>query len=278
MKRGPRLVVLTIALVTQACAVHRNESNDPRDFRRLLSDLEQQQKIGIVWTGGPYKYEYNWGGGSAEDPSDDEVARVAQAIAREFRVYPAGFLRSSGLEGIVLVRNLQVTEDGGSRGAAGYIFDGRFFVDVPSAARAIDAGTRVRFIHHVIWHQLDERAGTMWKDPEWTTLNPAGFEYGVHSRGGVHETRAGSGSLANEFPGFLNLYSTGNLPDDKAEVFAYLMVIPVGMDERSRQDQYLRRKVELVRARLSALDRRFDAGFWNRLRVDSDDAARYGVR
>jgi hypothetical protein len=177
---------------------------------------------------------------------------------------------------VVLVRDLEVTEDGGTRGAAGYIFDGRFFLDVPSAARAIETGTRVRFIHHVIWHQLDERAGTMWTDPEWIALNPAGFEYGVHSRGGVHETRGGAGSLTTEFPGFLNLYSTGNLPDDKAEVFAYLMVIPAWIEDRSRQDTHLRDKVELVRARLSALDRRFDADFWRRIMADSDEAMRYG--
>jgi hypothetical protein len=263
------IAALAVMLVAQ-----RAES---ADFRRTLAELAQQQKIGISWTGGPYRYEYSWGGGTAADPSEAEVASVAQAIAREFRAYPAGFLRDSGFRGVVLVRDLRVTEDGGTRGAAGYIFEGRFFLDVPSAARAIEAGTRVRFIHHVIWHQLDERAGTMWKDPEWTALNPPGFEYGVHSRGGVHETRVGAGSLTRRFPGFLNLYSTGNLPDDKAEVFAYLMVIPGWMQQRANEDAHLRGKIGLIQARLAALDRRFDAGFWRQIRAEGDDPARYGL-
>ncbi|HEY8507624.1 MAG TPA: hypothetical protein VIL32_04645 [Steroidobacteraceae bacterium] len=266
-------VAVATMLLVQAC---RATPHDEQDFRSVLSALAREQSIEVTWTGGPYKFEYEWGGGTAADPSEEEVAQVAQAVARELRLYPSGFLRKSGFNGIVLVRDLEVTEDGGTRGAAGYIFEGRFFLDVPSAARAIQAGQRVRFIHHVIWHQLDEQAGTMWKDPEWTALNPPGFEYGVHSRGGVHEKRAGAGDLSGQFPGFLNLYSTGNLPDDKAEVFAWLMVIPVWLEQRTREDTYLRNKVQLIRARLEALDPRFDAGFWSRIYAESDAAHRYG--
>lgn len=245
------------------------------DFRGLLAEVARRQRVDVVWTGGPYRYSYEWGGGSAEDPSEDDVARVAALIVRELRQYPDGFLRRAGVNGIVLVRDLFVKEDGGARGAAAYIFENRLFLDVPLADRAIQAGTRVRFIHHLIWHWLDERAGTMWKDPEWEALNPPNFEYGVYSRGGVHETRAGSGALSIDYPGFLNLYSTGNLPDDKAEVYAYLMVIHSWVGDRSRQDQYLRRKVAVIKARLAALDPNFDDDFWNRIDADSDDAARY---
>ena len=240
--------------------------------------MARRQQVDVVWTGGPYLYEYEWGGGSAEDPSEDDVARVAASIGRELGLYPDGFLRRAGLEGIVLVRDLFVEEDGGARGAAAYIFENRLFLNVPSADQAVQAGTRVRFIHHIIWHRLDERAGTMWTDPEWEALNPPDFEYGVYSRGGVHETRAGSGSLSVDYPGFLNLYSTGNLPDDKAEVYAYLMVIHSWLAERSRQDQYLRRKVAVIKARLAALDTNFGDDFWNRIDTDSDDAAHYGAR
>jgi hypothetical protein len=240
--------------------------------------VAKRQRVDVVWTGGPYRYKYVSSGGSAEDPSNDEVAQVAASIARELRQYPDGFLRNSGLNAVVLVQDLFVEEDGGARGAAAYIFEDRLFLDVPMAARAIQAGTRVKFIHHIIWHRLDERAGTMWQDPEWVALNPPEFEYGVYSRGGVHESRAGSGSLITDYPGFLNLYSTGNLPDDKAEVYAYLMVIHSWVRERCRQDAYLRRKVDAIKARLASLDPTFDNRFWNRIDADLDDAARYGTR
>jgi hypothetical protein len=241
-----------------------------------LEEAARRQGVGITWTDGPYRYAYDWGGGSAANPSAEEVARVAAFLARELRLYPDGFLRSAGLTDVVLVRDLFVEEDGGARGAAAYIFEDRFFLDVPLAERAVQAGTRVRFIHHLLWHRLDERAGTMWNDPVWEALNPPDFDYGIHSRGGVHETRAGSGSLSIEYPGFLNLYSTGNLPDDKAEVYAYLMVIHSWVTERSRRDEHLRRKVAEIKARLAALDANFDDRFWDRLDADSDDAARYG--
>jgi hypothetical protein len=257
---------------------NRTDVEGQADFKSLLAEVASRQRVDVVWTGGPYRYAYDWGGGSAADPAEADVARVTAALARELRQYPDGFLRRAGVEGIVLVRDLFVEEDGGARGAAAYVFENRLFLDVPLADRAVQAGTRVRFIHHLIWHWLDERAGTMWQDPEWEALNPPGFEYGVYSRGGVHETRAGSGSLTMDYPGFLNLYSTGNLPDDKAEVYAYLMVIHSWLAERSRQDPFLRGKVAVIKARLAALDPGFDDDFWNRIHADSDDAARYGPR
>lgn len=256
----------------------QSDAHVEADFRELLAEVARRQQVDIVWTGGPYRYNYDWGGGSAEDPTEDDVARVAAFVVRELRLYPEGFLRRAGLSGIVLVRDLFVKEDGGARGAAAYIFENRFFLDVPNADRAIQAGTRPRFIHHLIWHRLDERAATMWNDLEWEALNPPNFEYGVYSRGGVHETRAGSGSLSTDYPGFLNLYSTGNLPDDKAEVYAYLMVVHSWVEARTHQDQYLRRKVAVIKARLAALDANFDRDFWSRIDADSDDAARYGAR
>jgi len=173
------------------------------------------------------------------------------------------------------VQNLHVTEEGDSRGAAGYIFDGRFFIDLPYAKQAIDSGTRVRFIHHVLWHQLDERAGTLWNDPEWTALNPADFRYGVYSKGGVHEKRQGTGRLVTEIPGFLNLYSTGNVPDDKAEVFAYLVVLHSWMQQRANVDPYLRNKIRLIKSRFAALSADFSDAFWSSVDASSDDAGNY---
>jgi hypothetical protein len=231
----------------------------------------------VLWTGGPYHYRYDWGGGSAVDPFEHEVARVASAIARELLLYPDGFLERAALRAVVLVRDLYVSEEGAGRSAAAYIFEDRLFLDVPSAARAIERGARVRFVHHIIWHRLDERAGAMWQDPEWIAVNPAGFEYGVHSRGGVHEVRTGAGNLSTQYPGFLNLYSTGNLPDDKAEAFAYLMVIPAWVQKRARQDPFLARKISIVKSRLAALDREFDDDFWKRIDAASDDASHYGA-
>jgi hypothetical protein len=294
-KSGASLIgLVTTLIIAQSCsagaesprtrpssaAVQAEQTNSglPSNFRDLLADVGRRQRVDVVYTGGPYRYNYEQSGGSAEDPSPDDVARAAAAIARELQLYPEGFLRRAGLNGIVLVRDLVVKEEGVARPASAYIFENRLFLDVPLAYRAIQAGTRVRFIHHIIWHRLDERAGTMWKDPEWVALNPSNFEYGIFSRGGVHETRAGSGNLSTEYPGFLNLYSTGNLPDDKAEVYAYTMVIHSWVRERSRQDEYLARKVSAIKARLAALDRNFSDDFWNRIDVESDDATRYRPR
>jgi len=272
----------TLALVATVIVIHgcaaAPDADGPEDFRTVLEDVASRQGVDVAWTGGPYDYGDAGGSATAADPAEDDVARIAPHIGRELGQYPDGFLQRAGISSVVLVRDLFVEEDGGGRPAAAYIFGDRLALDVPFAQRAVDGGTRVRFVHHLIWHWLDQQAGTMWTDPEWEALNPPDFEYGVISRGGVHETRANSGTLTTEFPGFLNLYSTGNLPDDKAEVFAYLMVIHSWLEDRAGDDEYLAAKVESIKARLAALDAGFDDAFWARLDAESDDPVRYGLR
>lgn len=68
----------------------QSDTSGQADFRDLLAEVGRRQQVDVVWTGGPYRYDYEWGGGSAEDPAEGEVARVAAAIARELRLYPAG--------------------------------------------------------------------------------------------------------------------------------------------------------------------------------------------
>src|SRR5690606_11314127 len=101
------------------------------------------------------------------------------------------------------------------------------------------------------------------------------FEYGIYSKGGVHEKRQGTGRLRTDFPGFLNLYSTGNVPDDKAEAFAYLVVLHPWMQQRANDDAYMRDKIQLVKSRLAAMDPAFSDAFWESIDAGSDIPSAY---
>jgi hypothetical protein len=84
--------------------------------------------------------------------------------------------------------------------------------------------------------------------------------------------------LSTEYPGFVNRYGTGNVPDDKADLFAYLMVIHYWVLERAQKDSYLQAKVKLIKSRLAGFEPGLDASFWERVDGVRRDVAPYLTR
>jgi hypothetical protein len=61
-----------------------------------------------------------------------------------------------------------------------------------------------------------------WKDPDWAAFNTDSFAYGT---GGADMYGTGDVySYVHPEAGFLNLYSTSGVEEDKAEIFATLFV------------------------------------------------------
>jgi hypothetical protein len=236
------------------------------EFSSRLQALGARHGIRISWQGGPFRYEADWGWGEARQASDWEIGMFTPVLIDEIDLYPRTFLRERGIESIVLARDLWLQEEGVAQNVAGYIFEDRvILMSVSYDYKVNNRDKQRRYLHHLIWHQVDAQAGTMWKDPEWEMLNPPGFRYGVHTKGGIHDRSSESGLISAQYPGFVNRYSTGYLPDDKADVFAYLMVAHHWMEERAREDEFLRRKIQLIKKRLAALDPELDTRFWGRI-------------
>ena len=164
---------------------------------------------------------------------------------------------------------------GVARNVAGYIFDGKILASVSYTYKVNHRDKQRRYLHHLIWHQIDSLAGTLWEDPEWVALNQEGFEYGLHSKGGVHDRSSESGLLSSDYPGFINRYGTGNVPDDKADLFAYLMVAHHWVEARAAEDPFLRAKVSTIKKRLAEFDPVFDAAFWEQIDAVQRDVSTY---
>lgn len=243
------------------------------DFRTVLAELASRQGVEITWTGGPYRYDYDWGWGEAREAAEWEVELFTPVIAEELRLYPPGFLADIGFDEVVVGRDLWLEQQGVAQNISGYLFDGTLLLSASYTYKVNNRDKQRRYLHHLIWHRIDELRGTTWEDPEWVALNPEGFEYGAHTRGGIHDRTSETGLLTDDYPGFVNRYGTGNVPDDKADLFAYLMVLHHWVMERGREDPYLHDKVELMKARLARLHPAFDGGFWARV-----DAIRRDVR
>jgi len=245
------------------------------DFRALLSAIEERHGIEIAWGDGPYRYDTDWGWGQADSAGAWEVELFAPIIAEELSLYPQGFFQKAKIEGVILARDIWIEQRGVARNVAGYIFENRLLASVSYTYKVNHRDKQRRYLHHLIWHQVDGLAGTMWEDPEWIALNPEGFEYGVHSQGGIDDRSSESGLLSAKYPGFVNRYSTGNVPDDKADLFAYLMVAHHWVEERAAQDPFLRSKVRLIKKRLAEFDPVFDNQFWESIDAIRRDVSPY---
>jgi hypothetical protein len=80
-------------------------------------------------------------------------------------------------------------------------------------------------------------------------LNPAGFKYG--DGGWSARDLPWTGILTDQYPGFLNHYSTTGVEEDKAEVFANLIMNEEFVKWRARCDPIVRLKVDVLKERLA---------------------------
>lgn len=270
MKKGLVLFWVGVASVTAYAG-----GPAPPDFRALLADIGERYEVEITWGDGPYRYDTDWGWVRADSAGDWEVEMFAPVVADELSLYPPEFFKDAEIEGVILARDVWVEQEGVARNVAGYIFDSRIVASVSYTYKVNHRNKQRRYLHHLVWHQIDGLSGTLWEDPEWVALNPEGFEYGLHSKGGVHDRSSESGLLSTEYPGFINRYGTGNVPDDKADLFAYLMVAHHWVEERAAEDPFLRAKVRMIKNRLAGFDSAFDDEFWEKIDAIRRDVSPY---
>jgi hypothetical protein len=63
-------------------------------------------------------------------------------------------------------------------------------------------------------------------------------------------------------PGFLNRYAMAGVEEDKAEVFAHMIVEPKMIAERVKKDKYMQAKVERMKELLVEFTPSMDKKFW----------------
>lgn len=174
---------------------------------------------------------------SADLPSLKVYLRV---FAEEFNKYPPAFVKSCGVDTIVFTKDMTV--NGQQRNAIPDSEARRLYFDPFGGDHSENYQRHV--VHHEYFHVADHilNAAAVVADPNWASLNDPKFSYG----GGGHTARGGDqGGATNREPGFWNRYSTSGIEEDKAEIFACLL-IPSEMnllEQRCRQDAILDAKV-----------------------------------
>ncbi|OJY29897.1 MAG: hypothetical protein BGO98_49740 [Myxococcales bacterium 68-20] len=193
-------------------------------------------------------------------PTSARLATASAIVSRELARYPVAFLRGVRLAGIVLTEDLAENEMPiPSLPNVG----GLLLLDVSSVESDL-----VRSLHHEIFHFFDlADDGRVSPDAAWEALNPPGFVYGSGGR-----TLRGTWAAhpSDDLPGFVSVYATSGVEEDKADTFAFALTRAPLVRARMTSNAVLRAKIEELTRRVTALD----AAAAQRLGLDALLAAR----
>jgi hypothetical protein len=213
--------------------------HDHDSARRLHSShavelMVVERAFSIQLAGGPL---------SARPASADAAGRAATLVQRELSRYPPAFFQRVRLSRVLLCRDLRE--------------NGQPIPSLPNYHRTllldVDAspGFLSRLIHHELFHFIDyagdDKVGA---DPAWEALNNRWFVYGS---GGRFMRDRQSSEFGSGPAGFVSRYATSGTEEDKAEVFAFMVVSRGQMQALAHKDRVLAAKMSRIEADLAAL-------------------------
>lgn len=246
---------------------HPLSANPPMDE---LAALANRQRVEFVTTNPkfPIKTLHGLIEGKAADSKDMES--YLPIFLAEWQLYPPELIRKTGLKRVILCGDLSFA--GQRRGAIPDFEHNDLYFDV-KRGRHNELYIR-KVIHHEFYHIIDLRDdGLLYADERWAALNPPGFKYGA---GGKNAQGDATVSLITDaVPGFLNKYSMTGVEEDKAEIFANLVVNGPAIEKRANVDKVIASKVTRLKETLTAFCPQVDARFWEGARkVVRGDAPR----
>ncbi|MEM7181421.1 MAG: hypothetical protein AAF518_10950 [Spirochaetota bacterium] len=208
-------------------------------------------------TSWPIRYRF------ASKTDEPRLYSYLQLFAKEFSKYPKSFIVRTGLEKIIVVKDLQIY--GQLRAAIPDFYRENLLLDfLNSTGYAI---YQKHVIHHEYYHMIEEQfnQSPYWQDPSWNRLNPSGTRYGA---GGVTvQNQINMYTYSHPRLGFVNLYSLSGLEEDKAEIFASLFVREEWqlVQKWQKTDRVLFAKVRYMQEFLREIDTSFTREYWARL-------------
>lgn len=220
----------------------------------FAASLKRGSGVEILRPEVPFELPLATGALAAAPPPPEQTERAAAVLHEELGRYPRSFIEKTRL------RRVLVCDDLRERGKPipslpNYLSTLVLDVDAPPTYLR-------RLVHHELYHFVDLADDQEVKnDADWAALNDRWFVYGD---GGRFMREPRSGELTDGLPGFLSKYSTSAVEEDKAEVFAFLMVAPERVRAIAERDPIVARKVRTLKERLARLSPELDESFWAR--------------
>jgi hypothetical protein len=252
--------LLQLAFLVPGAA--RGQSGLPAESREKLDKLAKADKIEIVTADPRFPVMSTYGTIDGKQGDNKESQACIGLFASEFALYPAELVKKSQLKRIVLCSELSF--GGQLRSAIPDYEHDALYLDV---SRGSYSKTYLRtVVHHEFFHIIDYKDdGSVYKDDRWSALNPPKFTYG--NGGAAVQNDPETSVLTDKYPGFLNHYSTTGVEEDKAEVFAHMIVDHDYVMGRVKEDPVLKAKFERMRELLSTFCPEMNDKFWNKVRA-----------
>jgi hypothetical protein len=186
-----------------------------------------------------------------------DAESYAAIFAFEWSLYPPELVKKTRLKRVVFCQELAFAKQ--KRTAVPDFENDTLYLDV--ARGRFDEPYVRKVIHHEFFHIIDLRDdGKLYEDERWARLNPPDFKYGPG--GAKLQDDPSVTTTGGDVPGFLNRYAAAGVEEDKAEIFAHLMVEPKPMADRAKKDKYVRAKVERMKELLAEFTPKMDSAFW----------------
>lgn len=205
----------------------------------------------VTWQGQGYTVK-------GQPTSQEALDKYTQLFANEWKLYPVSFVQKTKVSKITFCISLSLNNQ--FRAAVPSYDADRMFYD--TAAGAHNSNYQRNVVHHEYFHMVDQRQKRLYTDPEWAALNPPDFKYGS---GGAQMRTSGAGSLTDKIPGFLTPYGTSGVEEDKAELFAHMIVDGEFVANRAKVDLVLEKKIEMLKKRLNEFDSSMGDSFWKNI-------------
>jgi len=253
-------------------------------LKELASQFLERLRIGIDLRGACLPVATFHGAIDGSPPHHVDALFFGAILLEELALYPPALLAKIGLSGLTLAMNLSFA--GQTRKAVPDLGSNILYFDV-GIGNHNDRYTK-KVIHHELFHFLDHKYSKdgLYKDSFWESLNPAGFSYGLggaHSQDVIilegHTThREWQGSSLPDSSGgteagrgFLNKYCRSGVEEDKAEVFAAMMLGFSTLVQDCEGDAVLEAKVAEMMKFISLIDPTAtnDPAFWTQLEATS---------
>ncbi len=222
-----------------------------------LDDLGAKYHLRVEVLSSPLDWKGNGYAVHARPATGEQVDNYAPTLIAEWSLYPPSFVKKAKVVKIVIGKDLAVNEQFRSAVPA---FDGAAMYYDPVLGSSNTHYQRV-VVHHEFFHMVDWRMGTLAPDYLWWSANPTSFHYGT---GGANMRTSGVGDLTDTLPGFLTMYGTSAVEEDKAELFAHLIVDGDFVARRALVDPVLAKKISMLKVRMLKFDQAMDEQFWKR--------------
>ncbi len=191
------------------------------------------------------------------------LLRYLLLFEEEIQKYPKKFFVDGRLKGIVLVKTM-FNKENPAEGIYDYKTKMIYMDFLRSQGRKI---AQQHNIHHEIYHFIEyEAIGRRgWQDLKWMKFNPEGFKYGHLEEFGKNART--DLKYSSQEAGFVSPYSMTAMKEDKAEIFACLMVESQHklMHKWAIKDRILENKIKYMKDFMSLFSDHIDEQFFDKL-------------